>query len=377
MDNFNCRMILTERGSSGLLAILIMPLLLFFGIALHALTSTELTTSISFRQGIAAQHLAESGVQHAIVKLKTNRSFIDTTNTKQVSAANTLNSSNQLHGAGSYKVIVTGSGNNRSIAAIGQSGKAKRQLVVAAVLQDSIYDYAAVAGQYMTINDAVYGNVGLHESRDYLTQNGTIHGELEFHRSDLVYPKIPVPLESGFYSQGDHSLGSTYDSGDKRLSGLYFIDSNFTMNGGKFYSDPSDPATLYVHGDAIFSGHIQGNLTVIASGFITFNSGSTIPEQIQLYAGRDITLNRMASGQALIMANESIYLNSPSKLDKAVLYAANDLHINASITGIAIAGKNLVQNSGGIIIYDQTAAQYYELIPNDSRVKIVSWKNQG
>jgi hypothetical protein len=86
------------------------------------LTSSESNISANFRDGIAAQYLAEAGVQHAIVKLKTDTSFVTATQVSTIAAANTLNSSaakNSGATAGSYTVTVTGAGNVRKIISTG------------------------------------------------------------------------------------------------------------------------------------------------------------------------------------------------------------------------------------------------------------------
>jgi len=369
--------IFTECGEVSIVAMIVMIMLIVIVTASHLLSITELDTSKSFRDGIAAQYLTESGVQHAIVKLKTDQVFLNNTNTNQLSTANTLTSSPHTSSTGSYKVYVTGSGSNRTIISIGQVNKAKRQLVVSVNLAESLFQYAAVSGSQMVINDLVEGNVALKGNSQNLTKNGTIKGTITYHLTSLDDPIIPVSFSNAEYSSGDQSIGQTFDSGNKSLNGVYFINSNFTMNGGTFSTSTGNSTIIYSSGNIMISGTIDGDITLIANGSITFNSGTELTGNIKLFSNKDILLNRAMTGNALIMANGNITVNSNSQLNKAVVYAGNDLSINSALTGIAIAGSKLTQNSGGTITYDPAIASYFDLPANARGLTIVAWKNHS
>jgi len=126
-----------QHGTAALAALIAMSLLVILGAGLVTLSSTESIISAGFRDGTAAQYLAEAGVQHAIVKLKTDAAFVANSNTTTISANNTITSSTLNSGtptAGTYQVFVTGTGNDRTIIARGTVNKAKRQLVVTLAL---------------------------------------------------------------------------------------------------------------------------------------------------------------------------------------------------------------------------------------------------
>ena len=367
----------TECGEVSIVVMIVMIMLMIIVTASHSLGIIELDTSTKFRDGIAAQYITESGVQHAIVKLKTDQNFLNSTNTNQILAMNTLSSSPHTSNNASYKVYVTGSGRSRTILSIGQVEKAKRQLVVTVNVAESLFQYAAVSGNQMIINDLVEGNVALKGNSQHLTKNGTIKGTITYNLTSLDYPTIPVSFSSTAYSSGDQSIGETFDSGNKSLTGVYFINSNFMMNGGNFSTGADSSAIIYSSGNIIISGNLAGNITLIANGSITVNSGTELTGTIKLFSNKDILLNRAITGNALIMANGSITVNSNSQLNKAVLYAGNDLSLNSALTGIAIAGSNLTQNSGGSIIYDPALVTYFELPANARELTIVAWKNHS
>ncbi|GBG54879.1 hypothetical protein SPFL3102_01252 [Sporomusaceae bacterium FL31] len=369
--------IFTECGEVSIVAMIVMIMLIVIVTASHLLSITELDTSKNFRDGIAAQYLTESGVQHAIVKLKTDQIFLNNTNTNQLSAVNTLTSSQHTSSIGSYKVYVTGSGSSRTIISIGQVDKAKRQLVISVNLAESLFQYAAISGSQMVINDLVEGNVALKGNSQNLTKNGTIKGTITYNLTSLDNPIIPVSFSSAEYSNGDQSIGQTFDSGNKSLNGVYFINSNFMMNGGTFSTSTGNSTIIYSSGNIIISGTIAGDITLIANGSITFNSGTELTGNIKLFSNKDILLNRAMAGNALIMANGNITVNSNSQLNKAVVYAGNDLSINSALTGTAIAGSKLTQNSGGTITYDPAIASYFDLPANVRGLTIVAWKNHS
>lgn len=117
----------SERGSITLFALIVVAIAGVLGGAYYSLSRTEHTIAMEFSDGIAAQYLAESGVQHALVRLKTDPAFAAATETLLVSTANTLTYTDTT---GLYKAIITGNSGRRTITAVGTAGKAKRQLVV-------------------------------------------------------------------------------------------------------------------------------------------------------------------------------------------------------------------------------------------------------
>ena len=62
----------TERGSAAVAALIALSLFVFLGMALARLLQTETAATINFREGIAAQCIAEAGLRRAIVVLYKN-----------------------------------------------------------------------------------------------------------------------------------------------------------------------------------------------------------------------------------------------------------------------------------------------------------------
>lgn len=62
----------TERGSAAVAALVVLSLFVCLGMALARLLQTETASTINFRDGIAAQGIAEAGLRRAIVVLYNN-----------------------------------------------------------------------------------------------------------------------------------------------------------------------------------------------------------------------------------------------------------------------------------------------------------------
>nr|WP_092067625.1 hypothetical protein [Dendrosporobacter quercicolus]NSL46689.1 hypothetical protein [Dendrosporobacter quercicolus DSM 1736]SDL60411.1 hypothetical protein SAMN04488502_101326 [Dendrosporobacter quercicolus] len=119
-----------QSGSAALLTLIVLALLGVIGIACFRLSLAEYDIAASHQNGIAAQYLAEAGVQHAIARLRTDPLFLAATGTAKVTPANTFKSGRSTSTAGDYQVAVTGTANHRTIIAVGRVATAKRQLVV-------------------------------------------------------------------------------------------------------------------------------------------------------------------------------------------------------------------------------------------------------
>lgn len=119
-----------QSGSAALLTLIVLALLGVIGIACFRLSLAEYDIAASHQNGIAAQYLAEAGVQHAIARLRSDPLFLAATGTGKVTPANTLQSSRSTSTAGDYQVAVTGAAGHRTITSVGRVAAAKRQLVV-------------------------------------------------------------------------------------------------------------------------------------------------------------------------------------------------------------------------------------------------------
>lgn len=125
-----------ERGSVTVIGIVIMMLLTSIGAALLLLSKTNLEISANRRDGIAAQYLAEAGVQLAIAKLKTDPIFVNQTKTNNYVMTLPLNTKSATR---SYTVKIgpasnAANHNERRVTSIGVVNKASRQVVAKILL---------------------------------------------------------------------------------------------------------------------------------------------------------------------------------------------------------------------------------------------------
>lgn len=121
----------SERGSVALLSMMMMLMLSSLGVALLMLSKTDVQIAANHRDGIAAQYLAEAGIQYAIAKLKTDPDFVSQTKTNiQITTSESLGT---IPTVGIYIVQVGPNSNaanesTRLIAATGVVNQARRQI---------------------------------------------------------------------------------------------------------------------------------------------------------------------------------------------------------------------------------------------------------
>jgi len=120
----------SQRGSAALLGLIMMMLLGSMGATLLMLSKTDVQIATNQRDGLAAQYLAEAGIQHAIVKLKTDHEFVSQTGmTQHIITSESLGI---LPSVGRY-TVQTGpqvtNPNIRLIIATGIVNQAQRQIV--------------------------------------------------------------------------------------------------------------------------------------------------------------------------------------------------------------------------------------------------------
>jgi len=122
----------SQRGSAALLGLIMMMLLGSMGVTLLLLSKTDLQIASNQRDGMAAQYLAEAGVQYAASKLKTDHDFVRQTESGE--GVTTAQSLGTVPTAGNYTVH-TGpdpeftNTQTRLITAIGTVNQAKRQVM--------------------------------------------------------------------------------------------------------------------------------------------------------------------------------------------------------------------------------------------------------
>ena len=119
-----------EQGSVVVVGIIMMMLLSAMGATLLALSKTDLQIAMNHRDGIAAQYVAEAGIQYAVTKLKTDPDFVSQTELATTTAVQSIGSMPVM---GNYTVktgpdSITTNKNNRLVTAVGVVNQAKRQV---------------------------------------------------------------------------------------------------------------------------------------------------------------------------------------------------------------------------------------------------------
>lgn len=113
-----------QCGSAGMLAIAVMLVFGVLGSSFSVVSSREVTMAANYRDGIAAQYLAEAGARRAIVELSKNPTW---------KPANPY-----IEGSGTYRVTVT-AGNPTTVEAQGNVNHAARKIVVKVTVGPEIH----------------------------------------------------------------------------------------------------------------------------------------------------------------------------------------------------------------------------------------------
>jgi hypothetical protein len=327
-----------------------MLLLGVVGAAYIALSSAEVTSAANYRDGIAAQYLAEAGARRAIVELDKNSAWAGVSEWEEMGSG---------VAKGKYKVTIAGTQNNRTVTSTGVVGNAARKIeLILTLANGNTFPYPVFSDNHLMINNGfvVEGGEIATSKRDQVTDNRSPTGTVLKEINDVTLPSIPVTFNKNDYDHGDTTtLSGTPNTGDYNLAGLYFINGDFTTNNGvNLKTVDGDTATIYVEGNVTLSGNVNGNITIIAKQDLTTNSGSTMTGTINLYVGQDTILNRSMTGDITVMSNNDLTINSSaSELNKAKVYSKHDIIFNAGVhlTGVLIADNKLTLN-GAKVTYD-------------------------
>lgn len=328
-----------QKGSAGVSALLFMLLLSVIGGAFVAITSTEVLTAANFRDGVAAQYLAEAGIQHALVKLKKDEDgFVSKTNTTTVGTVNTISSeikNSASATAGSYKVTVTGSGTTRTITSIATVNKAKRQLIVTVKLGDTglipanLSKYAIFSDQGIDVN-----------GQGYIQGPAGARGDIDLKGKGWIDPNdrftnvldASVPIFSGIdYTKNPLNINAY------SLSGTYFVNGDLNLN--TTLTTPQGQKTIiYVNGDVHITGQgdLNGKFLIIATGIIHLDSNKGSIQGI--FISTSASESHINNGEL----NGSIFAHGPLAVGGTIIYNADLINsfIQGSSGGLSITSWN-------------------------------------
>ena len=364
---FLCRKPKTlSQGSAAILALIVMLLLGVMGGAFIAVSSSETSFSGGYRDGVAAQYLAEAGALYGLTQLKKNSAYLTNGFTSGIKNAGTPT-------AGTYYVTVTGSGNTRTITSIGTvtASGAKRQVVwTYTVPQPANGPYPAYSGNLLTVNSGVTvigGQIATCSDSNKVTNNSNLPVAVN------VDP-VAIATEPPQFWQQSNYWGYPILSGTPNsmtLSGNYYVNGDFNVNGGVTLTVAAgQQALIYVKKNANLNGAVTvnsgGKLTIICDTF-NLNSGIyNIKGDLAIYAMHTININTSLQSSSpppdaniLLLSSGDINLNSGTI--KRV-YATSDHDINMN-SGVYVKGllecSHWLTLNGGTIEFDASIKSYW------------------
>ena len=120
-----------ERGLAAVLALIAMMLLGIMGIGLIVLSKIDIEIAANHRDGVAAQYVAEGGIQWAIVQLKTDPDFVIETKAQKNVTTYVIDENGSTFASCTVTTTfkpTTADENLRVVTSIGSVHKAKRQI---------------------------------------------------------------------------------------------------------------------------------------------------------------------------------------------------------------------------------------------------------
>lgn len=292
---FNNRL---QSGSVGILAVIVLALLGVLSAGLVLRTTTEMSMAANYRNGVAAQALAESGARWGktlFYDTTTRHTIITDTDVSPKTYVNMGQGTGFVFGngstAGTIKVTIGRDPKDpsnpvkREIRSVAQVGSAHRQIILSISLSGlgapaNAAEYALYAGTSIwLLGDAIYVHVGPIGSGGVI--NGSpqnYHGETyNYTTASFPMPVHLVPLPSGNITNSSIVEGgkSYYFDGDVTISGdafphegaLIYVTGNITVqdahvNNGVLYAGEAG-GKIFIHGEVNISGALIANDSII------------------------------------------------------------------------------------------------------------------
>lgn len=349
-----------QRGSAAITGVLVMMLLGLMGAGYIALSRTEVNISADFRDGVAAQYLAEAGARRALMELYSNPAW--TGLSEQMGSVNSAT-------RGRYTVAVStpvGEDTRRLVTSTGQVNRARRQVVFYANVQTAggggtVYDNAIFAGSSMIVHNKA-NIIGATRSDGSLElKNGSqvngdviVHGAYTDHGAILSHEPIRNAATIDF---------PIFNAAEYRQNAVLLPpadDKNYELSGGTYtgkyyYDDEKKPLTI----NSSSQKPVKGIAIIYATGDVVIGPNSVVGDG--------------SSNYFLIIAEGNITVHSNVQLERVVLIALGDIDIDADVqlTGAAIAKNNLIIKGGGssatTIKWDSGIMNYWELPTSGDR----------
>lgn len=305
-----------NRGSAGITALIMMLILLSAGMAAITLSSTELTIASGYRDGIAAQYLAEAGALWALTQLKKeNREVITNIQTTGEYKGSSLTNKNSSATKGTYQVSIANPDHpqdkgSRVITAVGtvSGSKAARTaglLVNGVRTSGGIYENAVYSGNEIAIGEegVIGGNAAA---------AGNISGSQRVTGSSKPNSKEQMP-SFGFidYKRNPQLVPCILKEQSVILrSAVHYVDQDFEV-GGLIHNITGEKVTIFVKGNVIINdgAECKGLITIVAGGAVTVKQQASADLILIAFGDSASVVQEKAVVNGSIIAKETVLIN--------------------------------------------------------------------
>lgn len=345
----------SRRGAAGVLAVVTCALLLLVGGAYVTLSRSERGTAAFYRDGIAAQYLAEAGLQDGIARLRFDTGGIR-------AASNSLtgiswNSSGPLNSgatAGTYRVTVyksaTDTAQTRTVSAVGTLTQANGAPFTAQRTMVATVNLGGGSGAFQNV---LYAGTQLS-----IAKNTDFYGDVTVDGNIVINSRTTI--SSGiFTAQGGSGTVTAGTGGTIAPYGavtetfpVNFSTANTQYAGATILAAfPRSLSTgMYrINGNARLNNDLNttGNVTVYVDGDLTVD-GQT-----------DINKGAAAGNNLLLVVKNNININANFNMTNTVLIAGGAINIagQTDVNGALIAQGGININANSNLTYNNAAVQ--------------------
>lgn len=314
-----------NRGSAGITALIMMTILLSVGTAAIILSSTESTIASGYRDGIAAQYLAEAGALWALTQLKKENSEV-ITNIQTTGEYKTLSLTSKNSGAtkGTYQVSIANpefpqDKGSRVITAVGTVSGSKAARTVGLLANGmknigGIYKNAVYSGNAVTIGEkgVIRGNAAA---------AGSISGSQRITGSSNPYSKEQMPAFGHIdYKSKPQISNIRYAETVALRAAVYYVEQDFDV-GGLIQNSTGENVTIYVKGNVTINNGAQckGLITIVAGGAVTVKQQESTDLMLIALGGSDSEVQKEAVLKGSIIAKGNVLVNGTVSRDFRVV----------------------------------------------------------
>jgi len=305
-----------NRGSAGIAALIMMTILLSAGTAAIILSSTESTIAGGYRDGIAAQYLAEAGALWALTQLKKENSEV-ITNIQTTGEYKAISSTNKNSGAtkGLYQVSIKNPDypqdkGSRVITAIGTVSASKAARTVGLLTNEmrdtgGIYKNAVYSGNAVIISEkgAIRGNAA---------SAGSINGSHRITGSSNPYSKEQMPVFGLLDYRSKPQISPDIRTAESIAldAANYYVDQDLNV-GGLIQNTTGENVTVYVRGNVTINNgaRCKGLITIVAGGAVTVKQHESTNLMLIALGGSDSEVHENAVLNGNIIAKGNVFVN--------------------------------------------------------------------